>query len=147
MYCYSCGTQLNHDARFCRACGIAQMAGVPARSQTLRSSWESITPAATEAAAQIFGLVKQRARNLKGSRSGLAMIGIGVGVFVVAQIIQMIFGSSMFSDSYYMSYDFGGIIAAILINLTFYPGWLISIGFVVLGVINMLAKKAPDKEQ
>jgi len=54
----------------------------------------------------------------------------GVAVFVVCCIIQGACGSSMFSGSYYSN----GWVSDILINLTFWPGWIASIGLVLMGL-------------
>jgi hypothetical protein len=75
---------------------------------------------------------------------GLPLIGFGIGVFVVCSIIQTVFGSSMFSGSYYI--DSAGIIGALLINLTFYPGWLVTI-FSIIGGIGAMFKKPETKRK
>jgi hypothetical protein len=70
------------------------------------------------------------------------MVG-GVVVFIVCSIIQAAFGSSMFDGSYYPSQV--GIIGALLINFTFWPGWLVTLGCIVGGIAAMF--KSPESEK
>lgn len=67
---------------------------------------------------------------------GVMLILFGVGIFIVASIVQGACGSSMFSSRY--SSDVGAI-KEFLINVTFWPGWVVSGGLVLRGVLTMFA--------
>lgn len=62
------------------------------------------------------------------------MIAAGVGVFIIASIIQAMVGSSMFSDYYYIP-------DSALLDALVYPswqfGWIGSVGLVGFGVFNL----------
>ncbi len=66
-----------------------------------------------------------------GPNRGVAKLVGAVVVFVVCSIIQVAGGSSMFDPSYDPS---TGFVLGLLVNLTFYPGWLLTAGLVVSGV-------------
>jgi hypothetical protein len=66
-----------------------------------------------------------------GRAEGLLMIGAAVVVFIICAVVQGACGSSMFSSSYSSS---TGAIQSLLVNLTFYPGWLLT-GVLALGGI------------
>jgi hypothetical protein len=67
--------------------------------------------------------------------SGAARIVAGVGVFIVASIIQASMGdSSMFS----MEYRPGNLFQDLMVNVTFWPGWLLTIGLIGSGVMELL---------
>ncbi len=67
--------------------------------------------------------------------TGLAYVAAGIAVFIVCVIIQAASGSSMFSTSYPADVS---AVQDILINVTFYPGWIAAIGLVVTGVRSMV---------
>lgn len=59
----------------------------------------------------------------------------GIAVFIVSSIIQATMGdSSMFS----MSYTSSGFLAGLLVNITFWPGWLFTLGLVGSGVLELI---------
>lgn len=66
--------------------------------------------------------------------SGLKMLVAGVAVFVVCAIIQAACGSSMFSTSYS---DSGSTLKELLINVTFWPGWMLTVALVLGGVLRL----------
>jgi len=70
-------------------------------------------------------------------KGGVIIIISGVAVFVVCCIVQAACGSSMFAQSYYST----GVVSDILINITWYPGWAISILLVCIGVVALLMSK------
>jgi len=77
---------------------------------------------------------KDRSTSRKG---GVITIISGVAVFVVCCIVQAACGSSMFSRSYYST----GVVSDILINITWYPGWTVSILLVCSGVVALFIPK------
>jgi hypothetical protein len=70
--------------------------------------------------------------------SGPLLIAAAVGVFVIASIVQAIGGSSMFSFNYAEPDSF---ILDILMNATFYPGWLLSGALLVAGIKTLLSNE------
>ena len=62
-------------------------------------------------------------------RKGGLLIAAGIAVFIVASIIQAVLGSSMFSSSYTST----GLVQDLLINVTFWPGWLLTIALIIAG--------------
>jgi len=78
----------------------------------------------------------------KKSNKGWAMIGGGVAIFVVCSIIQALADSSMFSMSYY---ETGNFVIDMLVNVTFYPGWILTVILILAGIVSLLGKgKAAD---
>jgi len=73
----------------------------------------------------------------KKSNKGWLMIGGGVGVFIIASIIQALGDSSMFSTYYY---ETGNVVIDLLVNFTFYPGWILTGALIVMGVLALLSK-------
>jgi hypothetical protein len=66
--------------------------------------------------------------------SGGARIVAGIGVFIIAWIIQATMGdSSMFS----MEYRSGTLFQDLLVNMTFWPGWVFTIGLIGSGVLEV----------
>jgi hypothetical protein len=76
---------------------------------------------------------------------GFPMLVAGIVVFVVCSIIQGIFGSSMFDRSYSPSQ--AGIVGAILLNITFWPGWLLTIGCLLGGLRAMFKSTESEKNE
>lgn len=71
---------------------------------------------------------------------GVSMIVIGVVIFIVCCIIQAACGSSMFSARYYSS----GFFHDLIVQLTWYPGWIATLIFVVIGILALfLTPRAP----
>lgn len=72
---------------------------------------------------------------------GPAKIMAGIAVFIVSWIIQASLGdSSMFS----MSYVDRGFLQGLLVNVTFWPGWVVTIGFIGSGIIDLLDAGDPS---
>lgn len=67
-------------------------------------------------------------------REGAIQIALGVGVFIVCSIVQGACGSSMFSSSYPGS---DNAVQGLLANLTFYPGWLLTLGLCARGAVTL----------
>ncbi|WP_406832830.1 hypothetical protein ABEG17_08410 [Pedococcus sp. KACC 23699] len=70
--------------------------------------------------------------------SGPAQLGAAAAVFIVCCIVQAACGSSMFSTSYA---DPGSVVKDLLLNVTFWPGWAITVGLALRGVLEMVADK------
>ena len=67
----------------------------------------------------------------KEKKSGIVCIVGGVIVFIICSIIQGIGGSSMFATEYYVP---DSALLDTLMNITFYPGWAITVGLIILGI-------------
>lgn len=67
---------------------------------------------------------------------GLLTIAAGAGVFILCSIIQGMGGSSMFSTTYS---EPDNLVVDLLINLTFYPGWLMTVALISAGVAQLAA--------
>ncbi len=67
---------------------------------------------------------------MKNPGKGLLLIGLGVVVFVIASICQGLVQSSMFSTQYVDS----GTVLNLLATVTFWPGWILTVGFIIMGV-------------
>ncbi len=67
---------------------------------------------------------------------GLMFLGASLAVFVVCSLIQSWCGSSMFDSTYPSSL---GFFQDLLVNLTFYPGWILTGVLGVLGVMSLYA--------
>lgn len=86
---------------------------------------------------------KPLATEAKGKVSlgtSLGLIGAAAGVFIVCSLVQGAFGSSMFSSQY----SDPGLVGGLLINLTYWPGWLATTfltGFGLLGLWINLSKR------
>lgn len=61
---------------------------------------------------------------------GLALVGAAAAVFIACSLIQSACGSSMFSTSYADP----GPLKAFILNVTFYPGWLLTAGLAIAGL-------------
>lgn len=72
---------------------------------------------------------------LEGKNKSYAYIAGGIAVFIVCSIIQATGGSSMFSNSY-MPPD--SAFLDLLLNVTFWPGWILTVGLIVQGVKDLL---------
>ena len=62
---------------------------------------------------------------------GLLVLGAALAVFIVCALIQAACGSNMFSSSYSPS---TGVVKTLLVNLTFYPGWLLTGALALFGL-------------
>ena len=69
--------------------------------------------------------------------TGAVLLGAAVVVFIICCIIQAACGSSMFSSSYADT----GLIKGLLINVTFYPGWLLTGALAVGGIKSLVTGK------
>ena len=69
-----------------------------------------------------------------GRGTGLALVAAAFGVFIVCSLIQAAGGSSMFSASYA---DPDNFLLGLLMNVTFYPGWLLT-GALTLGGLGLM---------
>jgi len=76
-----------------------------------------------------------QATDMKAVGISLGFIGAGVVVFIVCSLVQGAFGSSMFSNRYRDP----GVVGAILINLTFFPGWIATIVLAAFGAFGLWA--------
>lgn len=64
-------------------------------------------------------------------------IGLAVGVFILCSIVQAIVGnSSMFSTAFETN---GDPISRALVQLTFWPGWLATLGLALKGLSSFFA--------
>lgn len=73
----------------------------------------------------------QQAKRAKGT----LMLAAAVAVFIVCSIVQASGDSSMFSTTYP---DPESAAKEMLMNITFWPGWLVTVGLLIGGVINLL---------
>ncbi len=62
----------------------------------------------------------------------------GVLVFAVASLVQSIGDSSMFESKFR---DPDNPVKYILLQMTWWPGWVVSVGLVLLGLIGMFTEK------
>ena len=67
---------------------------------------------------------------------GLLCLAGAVGVFIVCSIIQGIGHSNMFSMSYP---EPDNVLVGLLLNVTFYPGWLLIGSLVMYGVASFFS--------
>lgn len=76
-----------------------------------------------------------------GARLGGSLLAIaaGVGVFIVCSIIQGAGGTSMFATSFKAPDNF---LLELLVQVTFYPGWAITLGLIGIGVFGVFGAMA-----
>ena len=74
------------------------------------------------------------------SMSGFTLLAAAAATFGICSIVQAACGSSMFSISYVAE----GFAKVILINATFYPGWLLTILLGVRGLRQILGHRDAD---
>lgn len=81
---------------------------------------------------------------MNSSRSKSAALGFGGGiaVFILCSIVQAVGGSSMFQTEYYKP---DNLLLDIAMNVTFYPGWGITILLLLKGVGALLSKDEPEQ--
>jgi hypothetical protein len=98
------------------------------------------------AAASAHCLLRQStSRTKKGARmnskgqSGVAYIVGGVVVFIICSVIQGIGDSSMFSTQYYKP---DNLLLELLMNVTFWPGWLATAGLIICGVAKIINNRS-----
>jgi flagellar biosynthesis protein FliQ len=132
MFCPKCGKQLSDGARFCSECGSTVTIPVATQQQGQQGQQMQQPASGASRGGVSFNPAK-----------GLPMIGVGIAVFIACSIIQAVFGSSMFSLSYVPSRV--GILGAILINLTWWPGWLVTAISILGGIGTMF--KSPEAEK
>lgn len=73
-----------------------------------------------------------------GGSGGVGMIVGGIAVFIVCSIIQGAGGSSMFSQSYYPP---DNAFMDLLMNLTWWPGWIVTVVLIIGGVRQLMQSK------
>jgi hypothetical protein len=66
------------------------------------------------------------------------MIVGGIAVFIVCSVIQGAVGSSMFSQSYVPP---DNAFMELLLNLTWWPGWVVTLGLIIGGVRQLVQSK------
>lgn len=76
--------------------------------------------------------------NGKSRAVGIGTIVAAGAVFVVASIVQAIGGSSMFSTTYAEPDSF---VLDLIMNLTFWPGWILTAALLVGGTRTLIAKE------
>jgi len=69
------------------------------------------------------------------NRSGWFFIAGGIAIFAICSFIQANAGSSMFSLTYAATED---AVLKTLVNVTFVPGWVLTVGLITLGVITLV---------
>ncbi|MDR1016480.1 MAG: zinc-ribbon domain-containing protein [Coriobacteriales bacterium] len=72
---------------------------------------------------------------------GFILLAAAVVVFLICNVCQGLGGSSMFSTRYTNAGDLG---TSLLVNLTFYPGWIITIALVVGAIKYFIAAFMKD---
>lgn len=73
-----------------------------------------------------------------GKSGGVGLILAGIGVFIFCSIIQAAGGSHMFTRSY-IPPDNG--LLDFLMNITWWPGWIITGGLIVGGIRALIQSK------
>jgi hypothetical protein len=66
-----------------------------------------------------------------GRAKGLLILGAAAAVFVICSIVQAMGDSNMFSTSYAVP---DSAIVELLMNVTFYPGWILTVSLAALGI-------------
>jgi hypothetical protein len=69
---------------------------------------------------------------------GVGLILGGIAVFVVCSIIQGAGGTSMFSQSFEST---DNAFMDLLLQITWWPGWIASIGLIVIGVRTLVQSR------
>jgi len=69
---------------------------------------------------------------------GIGMIVGAVAVFVICSIIQGAAGSSMFTQSFYST---GNALLDTLVSISWWPGWIASVGLLIGGIANLVRTK------
>lgn len=135
------------DAEFssCPACGLGyqaepapapdprwepQVTSPPAASQPMppHQPLEGLGPAASSASGRNEMLV------------GLAYVGAALGVFLVCSLVQAMAGSSMFAGSF----EATNPVMEFLVQITFWPGWLLTIFLAGTGILRIVTSRVSD---
>lgn len=83
--------------------------------------------------------------NSRSSSASFGMLKIagGIGVFIVAWIVQATMGdSSMFS----MTYTDRGFWPGLLVNVTFFPGWIATVALIGGGIMEVADSSGGEPE-
>ena len=155
-FCARCGGQLPQQAAFCGHCGapVRPPATAPAAPTAAPTATAPVTVTAPETAPATLvaptaawasggtpatlsdsseNPPATEANDSKSAATGLGLIGAAAAVFTVCSLVQGAFGSSMFSSSYRDP----GLLGGLLINLTFQPGWTLTILLAVAGLFSL----------
>jgi uncharacterized membrane protein YvbJ len=116
MKCTNCGTELAAAAAVCESCGTA--ATGMAHAAQLPNTGQAASP------------VKAKSNKGRSLALGALLIAAGVVVFIICNIIQGMGNSSMFSMTYV---EPDNAVLDLLLNVTFYPGWIATIGLIIYG--------------
>lgn len=71
---------------------------------------------------------------------GVGLLAAAAALFGLCSLVQSAYGSSMFDSSY----SDPGFVGGLLINLTFWPGWLGTIVLAGLGVLGIVGSFLKD---
>lgn len=145
-FCGSCGKPRHPGSAFCADCGAtldtprSALPGASPVSDAGASGQPTASAPPPEAQRSEVGssssLAPTSGQSRAARRRGWFNIGIAVAIFVVCSIAQGMGGSSMFSTSYQNP---DNPILGLLINVTFWPGWIASLGFATIGVAQLVS--------
>jgi hypothetical protein len=80
-------------------------------------------------------------QDIRGTSDSVTKIAAGAAVFTVCWIVQATMGdSSMFS----MEYTERGFFQGLLVNITFWPGWLATVALIGSGIAEMMDSEDPN---
>jgi len=151
MLCNNCGEQITGGNLLCEECGAEQV-----REQSKDSSYVALQANAIEDFRQVSrqqydhqmtteeeqSWFKDFERQIDSSRFLLPLLLLGgaVVIFLIANWFQSLVNSSMFSMTYDAPEKFSGIFLALLAEITFWGGWVLSVVCVIGGVIGLVAR-------
>ncbi|MFZ2501838.1 MAG: hypothetical protein WAW88_04065 [Nocardioides sp.] len=84
---------------------------------------------------------KTAEEDMKGA---FLLIGMGVGIFALCSVIQAMGGSSMFEQEYQVP---GNILMDLLMQVSWWPGWIATLAFVGLGVLQLIGGKSSEGDK
>ena len=151
MLCKNCGIQVTGEGLLCQECGTQQVS-----EQSNDSSYVALQANIIENFAQVSQQqsnqqttseedqpwYKEFDRLLDSSRYlfPLVLLGGAVVIFLIANWFQSLVNSSMFSMTYDQPEKFSGIFLALLAELTFWGGWVLSVLCAIGGVVGLVAR-------
>lgn len=81
-----------------------------------------------------------KANDSKSVGPSLGLLGGAAAVFILCSLVQGAFGSSMFSSTY----SDPGLVGSLLVNLTYWPGWALTIALAGMGLLGLWATLSKD---
>jgi hypothetical protein len=141
MFCTNCGKQLSAKVRFCVACGNAIAVDNQVENQANNQSapqvihepppvtYQSDSQMTHREAMNKYDQMNRDNNSSKRKKAAFSLIG-AVAVFALASLFQSLGDTSMFSMYYWPN----GFFVSLLVNISFYPGWAITILLLGSGV-------------